>query len=79
MKKKDYSNHLPIYNNDELTIKFKQPNFPECTNYPNHKIQPRELDAFEKHPFVSSLSQEVVTYDQNLYTDNLLFNTRMKI
>ena len=37
--------------------------------------QPRELHAFKKSPFTSSLSQEVVTYDQNLFTDNFLFNS----
>ena len=52
--------HLPIYNKEDLPIKYEEPNVPECTNYPNLKIQPRELHAFEKHPFASFLSQEVV-------------------
>ena len=71
-------NHLPIYNKKDLPIKFKEPNFAECTNYPNLKVEPRELHAFEKHPFASSFLQEVVTYDQNLFTDNFLFNTCFK-
>ena len=33
------------------------------------------MHTFEKHPFTSSLSQEVVTYDQDLFTDNFLFNS----
>ena len=67
--------HLPIYNDEELPIEFKEPNFPECTNYPNLKVEPRELHVFEKCPFTSSFLQEVLTYDQNLFTDNFLFNT----
>ena len=67
--------HLPIYNRKDLPIKFKVPNFPEYTNYPNLKVQPRELHAFEKHPFFNSLSQEVVAYDHNLFTVNFLFHT----
>ena len=73
--KLEWFNHLPIYNDEELPI---ESNFPECTNYPLLKIRPRELHAFEKHPFTSSFSQEVVTYDQNLFTDNFLFNTFFK-
>ena len=71
--KLEWFNHLPIYNNEELPIKFKETNFPKCTNYPNVKVESREFSAFEKHPFTSSFLQEVVTYDQNLFTDNFLF------
>ena len=72
----EWFNHLPIYNDEELPIKLKEPNFPECTYYLNLKVEPSELYAFEKHPFASSLSQEVVTYDQNLFTFHFL---KMKI
>ena len=63
--KLEWFNHFPIYNDEELPIEFKEPNFPECTNYPNLKIEPRELYAFEKYPFTRSFLQEVITYDQN--------------
>ena len=75
----EWFNHLPIYNNEELPIKFKEVNFPECTNYSNLKVEPRELHAFEKHPFTSFFMQEVITYDQNLFTDNFLFNTFLRM
>ena len=52
--KLEWFDHLPIYNNEDLAIKFKEPNFSECTNYPNLKVKPRELHAFDMHPFTSS-------------------------
>ena len=73
--KLEWFNHLLIYNKEELSIEFKEPNFPECTNYPNLKVKPRELPVFEKHQFTSYFLQEVVTYDQTLFTDNFLFHT----
>ena len=71
----EWFNHLPTYNEEDITIELKQPHFLECINYPNLKGQQRELHAFEKHPFASSFLQEVITYDQNLFTDNFLFNS----
>ena len=56
----------------------QEQNFPECTNYPNLKVEPREVHPFEKHLFTSSFLQEVVTYDQNLCADNFLFNLFFK-
>ena len=47
-------NHLPIHNDEDLPIEFKDPNFPECTNYPNIKVEQTELNVFEKYPFTSS-------------------------
>ena len=40
----------------------KEQNFSQCANYPNLKVEPRELHAFKKHLLTSSFSQEVVTY-----------------
>ena len=74
--KLEWFNHLPIYNEEDLPIRFKERTFPECTNYPNLKVEPRELYAFETHSFASYFLQEVVTYDQNLFTDNFLIYRR---
>ena len=49
-------NHLPISNKEDLPIEFKEPHFPQYTNYPNLNVQLRELHEFEKHPFTSSFS-----------------------
>ena len=47
-------NHLPISNEEDIPIEIKEQYFPQCTNYPNLKVQPRELHEFEKHPCTSS-------------------------
>ena len=39
--KLEWFNHLPIYNKKDLPIEFNEPNFPECINYPNLKVEPR--------------------------------------
>ena len=71
----EWFNHLPIYNKEDIPIEFQEQKFPKCTNYPNLKDYSRELCTFEKHPFASFSSQEVVTYDQNLFADNFMFNS----
>ena len=71
-------NHLLMYHEQDKPIEFQEQNFPQCTNYPNLKIQPRELHTLETHPFTSSFLQEVVTYDQKLFTDNFLINSFFK-
>ena len=58
--KLEWFNHFPIYNGKEIPIKFKEQNFPLCTNYPNLKVEPRELDAFKKHPFTTSCDKELI-------------------
>ena len=68
-------NHLPTYNNEDLPIKFKEPNFPEWTNYLNLKVEPKALHMFEMYPFTSFFLQEDVSYDKNLFTDNFLFDS----
>ena len=67
--------NLPIYNKEGIPIAYQEQNFPQCINYPNLKVQSRELHAFEKHLFTSSFSHEVVTCDQNLFTDDFWFNS----
>ena len=71
-------NHLPKYNELDIPVEYKKQKSPQCTNNPNLKVQTRKLHAFEKHLFLSSYSQEVVTYDQNLFTGYFLFNLFFK-
>ena len=68
-------NYLPIHNEKEIPIKFHNQNFSQCINYPNLKIEPKDVHAFEKNPWTRSFTQEVVTYDQNLCINNSLFNS----
>ena len=73
--KLEWFDHLPIYSEKDLPIELKEPNFSECTYYPNLKVEQRVLFEFEMLLLTSSFLQEVVTYDQNLFTDNFSFNT----
>ena len=52
--KLEWFNHLPIYNDEDLAMEFKEQKFPQCMNCPNLNVQPRELHAFEKYPFITS-------------------------
>ena len=36
--KLEWFNHLPIYNEEDIPIEFKEQNYPQRTNYPNLKV-----------------------------------------
>ena len=77
--KLEWFNHLPIYNKEDIPIKFKEPNFPECPNHEwetlphvmqtsNDEWDPSSLDH-DQSSTMDKLPDNPTAYDHSIFDD----------
>ena len=77
--KLEWLNHLTIFNEKILLDDFQKDTDPQCMNYPNLHIEDKDMHSFENISFTSSFSQEIVTFHNNLYVNDSLFDMFFEI